>query len=66
MATTNADKQRVLIDRAQDIHADELPAFYLWPPLWATAANSKLHPWSTPFGFAFGIPIPLNKLMFVQ
>lgn len=66
VATANADERRALLDQAQAIYADELPAFYLYSPLWATAANSKLRPWFTPGGFAFGIPLPLNKLMFVQ
>jgi len=66
VATISADERRNLLDRAQAIYADELPAFYLYSPLWATAANSKLRPWFTPGGFAFGIPLPLNKLMFVQ
>ncbi|MBW7900691.1 MAG: hypothetical protein H3C26_04395 [Rhodocyclaceae bacterium] len=66
VATADTDERRDLLDRAQAIYADELPAFYLYSPLWATAANSKLRPWFTPGGFAFGIPLPLNKLMFVQ
>lgn len=66
VASASADERRSLLDRAQAIYADELPAFYLYSPLWATAANSKLRPWFTPGGFAFGIPLPLNKLMFVQ
>lgn len=66
VASADTDERRNLLDQAQVIYADELPAFYLYSPLWATAANSKLRPWFTPGGFAFGIPLPLNKLMFVQ
>lgn len=66
VGTMDAGERRALLDRAQAIYADELPAFFLYSPLWATAANGKIRPWYTPGGFAVGIPLPLNKLMFVQ
>ncbi|MOA55912.1 hypothetical protein D3C78_1798000 [compost metagenome] len=59
-------KRRALLDRAQAIYAEELPAFFLYSPQWITAANARLRPWFTPGGIAVGISLPLNKLMFVQ
>ncbi|MGK5050881.1 ABC transporter substrate-binding protein [Janthinobacterium sp. RB2P8] len=59
-------RRRALLDRAQAIYADELPAFFLYAPRWSTAANARLRPWYTPEGIAVGISLPLNKLMFVN
>lgn len=58
--------RRALIEQAQAIYAEELPSFYLYSPLWATASNARFRPWFTPGGFAFGVLLPLNKLMFTQ
>lgn len=59
-------QRRALIEQAQAIYAQELPSFYLYSPYWAEACGPKLCPWFTPGGFAFGIPLPLNKLNFTQ
>ena len=62
----SADERRALIEQAQAIYAGELPSFYLYSPLWAAACGPRFCPWFTPGGFAFGVPLPLNKLMFTQ
>ena len=62
----SADERRALIEQAQAIYAEELPSFYLYSPLWAAACGPRFCPWFTPGGFAFGVPLPLNKLMFTQ
>ena len=66
VGTVDVAKRRALLDRAQAIYAEELPAFFLYSPQWITAANARLRPWFTPGGIAVGISLPLNKLMFVQ
>ena len=66
VGTMDPAQRRLLLDRAQAIYADELPAFFLYSPRWSTAANARLRPWFTPGGIAVGISLPLNKLMFVR
>jgi peptide/nickel transport system substrate-binding protein len=58
--------RRALIEQAQAIYAEELPAFFLYSPEWSTATNGKVRPWFTPGGIPPGIPVPLNKLLFTN
>lgn len=59
-------ERKIMVQQAQQIYANELPAYQLYTPIWFTAANQRADIWYTPGGIGHGVPLPLNKLIFVQ
>lgn len=64
----NEEKRRQQIWELQAILAQELPVLPLYHPLmWVIyRADSQIVPFYTPEGIAGGIPIELNKLIFIE
>jgi peptide/nickel transport system substrate-binding protein len=55
-----------LVQQAQDIYAKELPALTLYHPDWYWAHDGSVDLYYTYEGVASGIPIPLNKMAFME
>ncbi len=59
------ERQKVLA-KIQKIYADELPALTLYYGDWYWAHDGQIELFNTPGGIAIGVPIPLNKLSFIE
>jgi len=59
-------KRKELIFRIQELLAEDLPNLPLYYPNSYWAHNGRLDVWYTQNGVALGIPVPLNKRMFVH
>lgn len=55
-----------IIDRVQEIYAEELPCICLYYPTWYWAHDGSVDLFFTHQGIALGIPIPFNKLAFID
>ncbi|WP_031515692.1 ABC transporter substrate-binding protein [Desulfofalx alkaliphila] len=62
----DAEKRRELINRAQSIYAEEVPALSLYYPRWYFAHDGSLPLYYTKGGIAVGVPLPLNKMAFIE
>ncbi|MGM0365187.1 MAG: ABC transporter substrate-binding protein [Actinomycetota bacterium] len=62
------DEQRRLemVHRIQEIYARELPSITLYYPKWYWAHTRDADIYYTPGGIALGIPVPVNKIAFVD
>ena len=59
-------RRRRKVHRIQELYAYELPAITLYHPKSYWGHDGKATLFHTPGGMAIGIPIPLNKLSFVE
>lgn len=66
LAATDPAERRNLVARVQEIHAGELPCLPLYYPTWYYAHNGKVKLYFTLRGLGSGVPLPLNKMSFVQ
>lgn len=66
--TIDPERRRELVWQLQEIIADELPVLTLWHPrMWTVVDASQLDTWFyTPGGVGFGIPLAMNKLIFME
>ncbi len=55
-----------IVRQIQELYAEDLPALTLYYPNWYWAHDGSVELFYTNNGIAFGIPIPLNKLAFMQ
>ena len=55
-----------IVRQIQELYAEGLPAFTLYYPNWYWAHDGSVELFYTNDGIAFGIPIPLNKLAFME
>jgi peptide/nickel transport system substrate-binding protein len=55
-----------MIYEIQEIYAEELPSITLYYPKWYWAHNEKANIFYTEGGISIGIPIPINKIAFVD
>ncbi|MBW2039287.1 MAG: ABC transporter substrate-binding protein [Deltaproteobacteria bacterium] len=60
------EERRKVMCKFQEVYAEKLPALTLYYPTWYYAFSDKAEFYLTPGGVAFGIPLPLNKLIFVE
>jgi peptide/nickel transport system substrate-binding protein len=62
----DTNKRKDMVFRIQEIYAEDMPAITLYYPIsyWAHDGNIPLY--YTMDGIAIGIPIPLNRMCFVQ
>lgn len=60
------DIRKEMVYGIQEIYADELPSITLYYPKWYWAHNGKAGIFYTEGGVALGIPIPINKIAFVD
>ncbi|TIH12826.1 hypothetical protein D0S45_16890 [Marinifilum sp. JC120] len=60
------DERLPMVKDAQKIYARELPAYQLYTPIWFAAANGRTKVWFTKGGIGHGVPLPLNKLIFIE
>ncbi len=66
MTISDEAERRVVLKEFQRLYAEELPAYMLANPIWATAHNDKVTPRFLPNGIAIGIPSALPKRVFVE
>jgi peptide/nickel transport system substrate-binding protein len=59
-------KRKDLVFQIQEVYAEDLPALTLYYPKWYWAHDSTVSLFYTKDGLAFGIPIPLNRMSFVE
>ncbi|WP_421902114.1 ABC transporter substrate-binding protein [Maridesulfovibrio sp.] len=64
--TVSDDDRLAMVKEAQKIYASELPAYQLYTPVWYAAANVRARVWFTEGGIGHGVPLPLNKLIFLE
>jgi len=66
LAEMDHTQREALVDQIQEVYADEVPALTLYYPdsYWAHEGTVRL--FYTQGGIASGIPIPLNKLCFIE
>jgi len=67
-STVDEEARRELVWQLQEIIAEDLPVLTLWhPKMWTVYDVSKLDTWFyTKGGVGFGIPIAMNKLIFLE
>jgi peptide/nickel transport system substrate-binding protein len=61
-----AAKRKEIVFRIQELYAEDLPNLPLYYPNWYWAHNERLDLFHTRNGVAIGIPLPLNKLVFIE
>ena len=54
-----------MVARAGDLYAADLPSFFMLSPRRVIASNDRVQPFVTPGGIGPGIPLILNKQMFL-
>ena len=59
-------ERQAKVYRIQEIYAEEMPAVTLYHPRWYWVHDGSVDLYHSPGGMAIGIPLPLNKLSFVQ
>jgi peptide/nickel transport system substrate-binding protein len=59
-------KRANTVRQIQELYAEDLPALTLYYPNWYWAHDGSVELFYTNDGIAFGIPIPLNKLAFME
>lgn len=62
---TDEDERIDMIDQAQVLYAQDVPALSLYYPDWFWAYDDRVEIYYTYNGMALGIPIPQNKFAFV-
>ncbi|MBW2058083.1 MAG: ABC transporter substrate-binding protein [Deltaproteobacteria bacterium] len=60
------EQRRRIVFRIQELYAEDLPNLPLYYPNWYWAHNGRLSLFYTRNGIAIGIPLPLNKLAFID
>ncbi len=62
------DARREIVWQLQAIIAEDLPVLTLWhPKMWTVYDATQLDTWFyTPGGIGFGIPLAMNKLVFLR
>jgi peptide/nickel transport system substrate-binding protein len=60
------DKRQRLVFEIQERYAEELPALTLYYPKWYWGHDGSLDLYFTKDGIAVGVPLPLNRMAFVQ
>jgi len=65
---TEMDKEarKEMVYEVQEIYAEELPSITLYYPKWYWAHNRDVNIFYTEGGLALGIPIPINKIAFID
>jgi len=66
LSEMDPEKRKALVFQAQQLYAEDLPALTLYYPKWYWAHDGTADLFYTYDGMASGIPIPLNRLSFVQ
>jgi len=62
----DSEARKKMVYEIQKIYADELPAITLYYPKWYWIHNRKTPIFYTEGGLAIGIPLPVNKIAFVD
>jgi peptide/nickel transport system substrate-binding protein len=62
----DANKRKDLVFQIQETYAEDLPALTLYYPKWYWAHDGTVNLFYTKDGMAIGIPIPLNRMAFVE
>ena len=62
----DADKRKDMVFEIQKLYAEDMPALTLYYPKSYWAHDGSLTIYFTMDGVAIGIPIPLNRMSFVQ
>ncbi len=60
------NKRRQLLNESQVIYAQELPAITLYYPTYFWVHDGKVPLYFTPGGLGSGVPLPINKMAFVN
>lgn len=60
------EKRKELLDKVQEIYAEEMPCLTLYYPTWYWAHDGQVNLFYTRGGVGSGVPIPLNKAPFVS
>jgi len=66
LAEMDTEKRKGLVFEIQEVYAEDLPALTLYYPKWYWAHNGTVSLFYTKDGLAFGVPIPLNRMSFVE
>jgi len=66
LAEMHPEKRKEIVFHIQELYAEDLPNLPLYYPNWYWAHNGLLELFYTRNGVALGIPIPLNKLVFIE
>jgi peptide/nickel transport system substrate-binding protein len=59
-------RRKNMVFRIQELYAEDLPALTLYYPKWYWAHDGSLPLYYTMDGIAIGVPIPLNRMCFVD
>ena len=66
LSEMDAKKRKDLVFQIQEVYAEDLPALTLYYPKWYWAHDGTVGLFYTMDGIASGIPIPLNRMSFVE
>jgi len=62
----DSEKRKDLVFQIQEVYAQDLPALTLYYPKWYWAHDGNVNLFYTMDGIASGVPIPLNRMTFVE
>ncbi|MEW6727352.1 MAG: ABC transporter substrate-binding protein [Bacillota bacterium] len=63
---TDEAQRKALVQKAQILYAQDVPALTLYYPDWYWAHDGSVPLFYTEGGVALGVPVPLNKMAFVK
>lgn len=66
LAEMEHERRKALVAEVQEVYAEELPALTLYYPDWYWAHDGSVELYYTKNGIASGVPIPLNKMAFME
>jgi peptide/nickel transport system substrate-binding protein len=66
LSEMNPEKRKELVYQIQEVYAEDLPALTLYYPKWYWAHDDTVGLFYTKDGIASGVPIPLNRMAFVN
>jgi len=66
LAEMDTEKRKDMVFQIQEVYAEDLPALTLYYPKWYWAHDGTVSLFYTKDGLAFGIPIPLSRMSFVE
>jgi len=66
LSAMDREDRKQLVFKIQEMYAEMLPALTLYYPKWYWAHNEKVDLFYTAEGMASGIPLPLNRMAFLE
>jgi peptide/nickel transport system substrate-binding protein len=66
LTITNLEERKELLKELQKVYVEELPSYHLYFSKFVFASNDKVELYFTKDGLSLGVPLALNKMIFVE